>query len=146
MRDILTRARTIALVGASPKPERPSNQVMKYLLDRGYTVIPIHPGLAGGTLHGQTVYASLSDIPKTTTTTPIDVVDIFRRSDQVPEIVDEAIAIGAKAVWMQIGVVNEEAARTAEAAGLQVVMNACPKIEIPRLLIPPPASTSASSL
>ena len=144
MRDILTQARTIALVGASPKPERPSNQVTKYLLDRGYNVIPIHPGLAGGTLHGQTVYASLSDIPKTTT--PIDVVDIFRRSDQVPGIVDEAIAVGAKAVWMQIGVVNEEAARTAEVAGLQVVMNACPKIEIPRLLIPPPASTSASSL
>ena len=127
---ILTETTTIALVGASPKPERPSYHVMEFLLLKGYDVIPVNPGLEGKEILGQTVVGSLSSIDK-----PVDMVDIFRSSDAVPGIVEEAISIGAKSIWMQVGVVNEEAAKTAEAAGMDVIMNACPKMEIPRLAI-----------
>ena len=132
---ILTSSQRIALVGASQKPERPAYYVMQYLLDKGYKVIPINPGLEGKELLGQKVYASLSSVEE-----PIDMVDIFRNSAAVPPIVDEAIAINAKAIWMQVGVVNEEAAKKAKEAGLDVVMNRCPKIEIPRLGLGPPQS------
>ena len=101
---------------------------MAFLQQQGYRVIPVNPGLAGQTLLGETVVSALSDIAQ-----PIDLVDIFRNSDAAGPVVDEAIALGAKAVWMQLGVINPEAAARAEAAGLKVVMNHCPKIEIPRL-------------
>jgi predicted CoA-binding protein len=139
MRKILTHSKTIALVGASPKPERPSNYVMKFLLDHNYDVIPINPGLEGQQLHGKTVYGSLSSIPKSV---EIDMVDIFRNSAAVPPIVDEAISVGAKYIWMQLGVINEEAAEMAKKNGLEVVQNACPKMEIPRLGISGPSITS----
>jgi uncharacterized protein len=126
---LLETTKTIALVGASPKPERDSNRVMGYLLARGYRVIPVNPGLVGQAIHGVPVVASLADIGE-----PIDLVDIFRNSEAADSVVDEAITAGTKAVWLQLGVINDDAAKRAEAAGLQVVMNRCPKIEIPRLL------------
>ena len=135
IRKVLSQSRTIALVGASQKPERPAHYVMQYLLDKGYKVIPINPGLEGKALLGQKVYSSLSSIDE-----PIDMVDIFRNSAAVPPIVDEAIAVNAKSIWMQVGVVNEDAAKKANEAGLDVVMNRCPKIEIPRLGLGPPSS------
>lgn len=125
--DLLTSVRTIAVVGASNNPERASFGVMKFLIDHGYTVIPINPGLAGQSIHGAEVKASLTDAGA------VDMVDIFRNSEAAGAVVDEAIAAGAKAVWMQLGVVNEEAAARAEEAGLKVVMDHCPKIEIGRL-------------
>lgn len=125
IRKILNNSKTIALVGASPKPERPSNYVMKFLLDHNYDVIPINPGLEGQELYGKRVFASLSSIPKTV---EIDMVDIFRNSDAVPPIVDEAIQVGAKYIWMQLGVINEEAAEKARNFGLDVVQDACPKV------------------
>ncbi len=131
IRDLLTETRTIAMVGASDRPDRDSNHVMAFLQGRGYRVIPVNPALAGKLLHGETVRAELSEI-----TEPVDMVEIFRRSDAVGPIVDAAIAIGAKAVWMQLGVINPEAAATAEAAGLKVVMDDCPARAIPRLGVP----------
>ncbi|RMF01535.1 MAG: CoA-binding protein, partial [Alphaproteobacteria bacterium] len=124
IRGILTRYRTFAMVGASANSVRPSYFAMKYLLDKGYTVIPVNPGHAGGEILGQTVYGALHDIP-----VPVEVVDIFRNSEAALGITRDAIAIGAKVVWMQLGVRNDEAARLAEEAGLEVVMNRCPKIE-----------------
>src|ERR1700742_5140391 len=128
LRRILSTVRTIAMVGASSNWNRPSYFVMKYLQGKGYRVIPVNPGTAGKEQLGELVYASLRDIP-----VPIDMVDIFRASDQVGPIVDDAIAIGAKVVWMQLGVRNDEAAARAEAAGIEVIMNRCPKIEFGRL-------------
>ena len=128
LRDILTGVRTIAVVGASPRRGRPSHGVMAYLQRRGYRAIPVNPNAAGGTIHGETCYASLAEVPE-----PIDMVDVFRRSEFVTRVVDEAIAAGAKVVWMQLGVGDDAAAARAEARGLKIVMNRCPAIEIPRL-------------
>jgi hypothetical protein len=130
IRDILLSVRTVALVGASNNPVRPSYFVMQYLLDKGYVVIPVNPGLAGQLLLGQTVYASLTDIPR-----PIDMVDIFRNSEAAGPITDEALELEPKpkVIWMQLSVRNDEAATRAEAAGIEVVMNRCPKIEYGKL-------------
>ena len=130
--DLLQNVRTIALVGASDRPDRPSNGVMKFLQDHGYRVIPVNPTITGEHVHGEYVWRELGQIGE-----PIDMVDIFRRSSEVGPIVDQAIAIGAKAIWMQLGVIDEEAAARAEAAGLKVVMDHCPKIEIMRLGLAP---------
>lgn len=135
--DLLTTTRTIAMIGASDRPDRPSYGVMKFLQDRGYRVIPVNPQITGQHVHGEYVWRELSQIGE-----PIDLVDIFRRPQAAGEAVDEAIAAGAKAVWMQIGVINEDAARRAAEAGLKVVMDRCPKIDIPRLGVPPVAQTS----
>lgn len=125
---LLEGARTIALVGASDRPDRPSYRVMAMLQEHGYRVIPVNPQITGEHLHGEFVFRELAQIGE-----PIDIVDIFRRPLAAGEAVDAAIAVGAKAVWMQLGVINEEAAARAEAAGLTVVMDRCPAIEIPRL-------------
>jgi len=132
IRDILTAVRTIAVVGASPRPHRPSHRVMHYLQNRGYRAIPVNPNAAGTTLLGERCYASLAEVPE-----PIDMVDIFRRSEFAGHVVDEAIAAGAKTVWMQLGVIDRAAAERARARGLNVVMDRCPAIEIPRLGLPP---------
>ena len=132
IRDLLANARTIAMVGASDRPDRPSNRVMKFLQDQGYRVMPVNPQITGEHIHGEYVWRELSQIGE-----PIDIVDVFRRPEAAGEAVDQAIAVGARAVWMQIGVINEEAAGRAEAAGLKVVMDRCPRIEIPRLDIRP---------
>ena len=132
--ELLRTVRTIALVGASQKPDRPSYRVMGKLLAHGYHVIPVNPGMTGQEIHGQTVVASIADIDE-----PIDMVDIFRNSAAAGDVVDEAIAAGAGAVWMQLGVINEPAAQRAREAGLKVVMDHCPAIEIPRLGLTPVA-------
>ena len=129
LRGILTGVRTIAVVGASERPSRPSHYVMAFLQSKGYRVIPVNPRAGVPEIHGEKVYPSLAEIP-----VAIDMVDIFRRSEETPAVVDAAIAKGAKVVWMQLGVRNDDAAAKAEQAGLKVVMNRCPKIEYPRLL------------
>ena len=130
LRAILTATRTIAVVGASPNPARPSHGVMAYLLRQGYRVIPINPGHDGKQILGQTVYARLADVPE-----PIDLVDIFRRTDALGGVVDAALALDPKpnAIWMQLGLRDEAAASRAEAAGVAVVMDRCTKIEHARL-------------
>jgi OAH/OAS sulfhydrylase len=132
IRAILERVRTIAMVGASSNWNRPSYFVMKYLQGKGYRVIPVNPGIAGQQLLGESVYASLRDIPLALVG-PIDMVDVFRPASEVPRIVEDAIAIGAPVVWMQLGIRNDEAAELGEAAGLEIIMNRCPKIEFGRL-------------
>jgi predicted CoA-binding protein len=129
--ELLTNARNIAVVGASDRAERPSYGVMKFLQDWGYRVLPVNPQITGEHVLGEFVWRELAQIGM-----PVDIVDIFRRSEMADEAVDQAIFVGAKAVWMQIGVINHDAAARAEAAGLKVVMDRCPKIEIPRLGVP----------
>ena len=126
--EMLQATRTIALVGASDNPGRASFGVMKFLQDHGYRVIPVNPRITGEHIHGEFVWRELAQIGE-----PIDLVDIFRKSDEAGAAVDAAIAAGARAVWMQLGVIDEAAAARAEAAGLKVVMDRCPKIEIARL-------------
>jgi predicted CoA-binding protein len=128
LREILKSVRLIAMVGASPHWNRPSYFAMKYLQDKGYRVIPVNPQALGQEILGEKVYGDLSEVPE-----KIDMVDIFRRSEAAPALVDQAIAKGAKVVWMQLGVRDDAAAAKAEAAGLKVVMNRCPKIEYSRL-------------
>lgn len=132
IRDILSWTRTIAMIGASPDSGRPSNRVMEFLRKHDYRVIPVNPTIIGDTIHGETVVASLDDI-----TEPVDMVDIFRRSEQVGEVIDQAIVarhrLGIGTVWLQLGVIDESAATRARTAGLDVVMDRCPAIEIPRL-------------
>jgi predicted CoA-binding protein len=131
IRDLLLRTRRIAVVGASDRPDRPSHGVFRFLLDRGYDVVPVNPALAGRTLHGVPAVATLAEAA------PLDLVDIFRRSAEAGAVVDAAIRLGARAVWMQLGVVDEAAAARARAAGLAVVMDRCPAIEWRRLGLPP---------
>ncbi|KQN91054.1 CoA-binding protein [Sphingomonas sp. Leaf231] len=125
---LLEDVRTIALVGASDRPTRPSNGVMATLQAHGYRVIPVNPQITGAHIHGEFVFRDLEQLGD-----PIDMVDIFRRSSEAGAVVDQAIAIGAKAVWLQLGVIDDAAAARAEAAGLKVVMDRCPAIDIPRL-------------
>ena len=130
LKNVLKRTKSVAVVGVSMNPVRPSYYVARYLSLKGYTVIPVNPGHAGKMLFGQTVQASMSDIKD-----GVDMVDIFRRSEAVPPIVDEALEVfpGLDTVWMQIGVENVEATRKAEARGVTVIQNRCPKIEYQRL-------------
>lgn len=130
IREILLRVKRIAMVGASANTSRPSYFVLKYLSERGFTMLPINPGLAGGDILGLPVYASLAQAPG-----PIDMVDIFRNSEAAGAVVDEALALDPlpRAIWMQLGVRNDAAAARAEAKGVKVVMNRCPKIEYGRL-------------
>ncbi|MCC6705081.1 MAG: CoA-binding protein [Thermomicrobiales bacterium] len=122
---LLKDAKTIAVVGASPKPDRPSHGVAKFLIERGYDVIPVNPLWAGKEILGRPVYASLSEIP-----VPVDIVDVFRRAEDCLPIAEEAVQIGAKALWLQLGIINDEAMRVAAEAGLIVVQNRCPAIEL----------------
>ncbi len=130
--DLLQNARTIAMVGASDNPSRASFGVMKFLQDQGYRVIPVNPRITGEHVHGEYVWRQLDQIGE-----PFDIVDVFVNSANAGAVVDQAIATGAKAVWMQLGVIDEEAARRAEEAGLKVVMDHCPKIEFVRLGLSP---------
>ncbi|WP_174278738.1 CoA-binding protein [Sphingomonas bacterium] len=140
LRDLLDGARTIAMVGASDRPDRPSFRVMRFLQAHGYRVIPVNPQITGEHLGGEFVFRDLHQLGM-----PVDIVDIFRRPLAAGDAVDEAIAIGARAVWLQLGVVNEAAAARAEAAGLAVVMDRCPAIEIPRLGVAPIASPASAA-
>jgi uncharacterized protein len=135
LRQVLGEVRTIAVVGASPRPERPSHRVMAYLQRRGYRAIPVNPNAAGALILGERCHARLADIEG-----PIDMVDVFRRSAAAGEVVDAAIAKRAKVIWMQLGVRDDAAAARAETHGLKVVMNRCPAIEIPRLGLSPPSA------
>ena len=138
---LLVQVKRIALIGASAKPERPSHRVMQILLDEGYEVLPINPGLAGQRLLGQTVHASLADLPAS-----VDMADIFRDAASLPEVAQDVVNTGIPAMWTQLGVVHTEAERTALDAGLQLVVDRCPAIEIPRLrdagLLPYPSLQS----
>ena len=125
--ELLRSAKTIAVVGASDRPDRASYGVMKFAQDRGYRTLPVNPRITGEHVHGEFVWRQLTQIGE-----PIDIVDIFRKSDDVGAVVDEAIAVGAKAIWMQLGIANAEAAARAEAAGLKVVEDKCLKIELAR--------------
>ena len=133
IRSLLSTVKTIAMLGASPNPARPSNRVLRFLLSQGYTVYPVNPGHAGGQIHGATVYGTLADVPS-----PIDMVDVFRNSSFVAGVVNEALALTPKpkAIWTQLDVYDDEAAAKAEAAGVTMVMDRCPAIEIPRLGVP----------
>ncbi|MGB8181573.1 MAG: CoA-binding protein [Stellaceae bacterium] len=128
LRNILRSVHTIAMIGASERPNRPSHYVMAFLQAHGYRVIPVNPRATVPKILGEKVYSSLAEIPEA-----IDMVDVFRRSEEAAAVVDDAIAKGAKVVWMQLGVRDDAAARTAEQAGIKVVMNRCPKIELTRL-------------
>lgn len=132
IRAVLERSRVVAVVGASPRPERDSHDVMAYLQSRGYRALPVNPAAVGQQILGERVRASLREIEE-----HVDLVDVFRRSEAAGEVIDEAIAIGADAVWLQLGVIDEAGARRAREAGLDIVMDRCPKIEIPRLGIDP---------
>ncbi len=137
--ELLRNARTIAVVGASDRPDRPSYGVMKFLQGHGFRVIPVNPQITGEHVHGEFVWRELAQIGE-----PIDIVDVFRRPSAAGEAVDQAIAVGAKAVWLQLGVINAEAAARADAAGTQFVMDRCIKIELLRLRVPKvPAETVA---
>lgn len=135
IRRILGEVRTIALVGASDKPHRPSHEVMAYLQGRGYRVIPVNPKLAGQTLLGETVYPDLASLPMN-----VDMAELFLASERTDPVMDAAVAQKIPVIWLQIGVINEDGAARAEAAGARVVMDRCPKQEIPRLGIPPVAA------
>lgn len=134
IRSVLTASRTIAVVGASANPERDSYDVMRFLMERGYEVYPVNPAAGAEEILGRKVYTSLADLPG-----PVDIVDVFRRSDAAGAVCDDAIAAKAKVVWMQLGVINEAGAERARRAGLKVIMDRCPKIEMPRLGIKGPA-------
>lgn len=129
LRGILERARTIAVIGASPEPWRPSFGVMRYLQRAGYRVIPVNPAAVGESVHGERFYGTLQEVPER-----IDLVNVFRRPDAVGEAVDQAIAVGAPALWMQLGIRNDKACARAEAAGIEVVMNRCISVEHSRLV------------
>ena len=135
IRAILTDTRRIAVVGASNKPDRAGNTIFAFLVQRGFDVIGVNPGLAGQTLHGRPVVASLDEAG------PLDMVDVFRASDQVGPVVADAIRLGARTVWLQLGVINQAAADLARGAGLRVVMDRCPAIEWPRLGLPTRVAT-----
>jgi len=128
IRTLFTETTRIAIVGASKNKARASNEVMEYLLSLGFDVVPVNPGFAGEQLMGQMTYASLADIPG-----KVDMVDVFREASALPAVTDEAIAIGAKSLWFQLNLINHECEAKAEAAGMKVVMDRCPHIEIPRL-------------
>ena len=127
---VLKRTRTIVVVGASPKPVRPSNQVMRFLIERGYDVVAVNPGHAGGSIRDRPCYASLAEVPHA-----LDMVDVFRSPDAVPAVVDDVLSLGQRpsTLWLQLGVVHPEAERRAREAGLTVVADRCPKIEVARL-------------
>jgi len=137
IRTLLEETRTIALIGASDRPDRPSNGVMRTLQDHGYRVIPVNPQITGEHIHGEYVWRDLSQLGD-----PIDMVDIFRKSSLAGEAVDAAIAAGARSVWLQLGVIDAAAAARAEAAGLKVVMDRCPAIELRRLGVKGPVDTA----
>ncbi|MBR0672304.1 CoA-binding protein [Neoroseomonas soli] len=131
IRDLLLSTRRIAVVGASDRPGRPSHGVFRFLLDRGYDAVPVNPALSGRAVHGIRSVATLAEAA------PLDMVDVFRRSAEAGAVVDEAIRLGARAVWLQLGVIDEAAAARARAAGLIAVMDRCPAIEWRRLDLPP---------